>query len=131
LAVAEISEGHGLTSLLPTNFGFDGPLLGSLALHGSAAVPGLYGEAEPPPLGKNGRFTRETASFLAQYVRSLFQTDWGISLVQDPITGAGFLAFSGKNHETVLEQSFTGTPEEAGRAACHALLVHLHGVMAN
>lgn len=130
LALAELSEGRDLSSKLPEHFGFGGPLRGSLALHGDEALGVLLQQFQAPE-DQGAGFSRETARLLADHVRALFGTSWGVSLVLDPMSGTGFLAFSGEDHETVLEKQFSGSPEEAGRDACHALLVHLHGVISS
>lgn len=129
VALAELSEGRELSSQLPVHFGFGGPLQGALVLHGEEALGNLMQEISGGA-SNDHTFSRVTASFLANQVRTFFRSTWGVSLVMDPNSAVGYMAFSGRDHETVLEQHFPGSPEEAGRDACHTLLVQLHGVIA-
>ncbi|MCA9556447.1 MAG: hypothetical protein KC933_40865, partial [Myxococcales bacterium] len=74
------------------------------------------------------------ARLLAERVRNLFGTDWGLAFLlvpdEDDAGRQAWVSVVGSAPERGGDRQFRTSGDEATREACHAALVHAHGVVA-
>lgn len=132
LAVAELAAELPLLSRLGATFGGAEALRGTLAVRGPAGLRSLLRD-DPEFTETQGLYTATQARLLAERVRGLFGTDWGVAFLLVPGDGedsrAAWISVVGCAPESGGHKQFQTTGAEATREACHAALVHAHSVI--
>ena len=132
LAVAELAPGLPLLSRLGATFGGAEALRGTLAVRGPAGLRSLLRD-DPEFTETEGLYTPTQARLLAERVRGLFGTDWGLAFVLIPGDSdearSAWVSVVGSSPEAGGHRDFQTRGEEATREACHAALVHAHAVI--
>lgn len=133
LAVAELAPGLPMLSRLGATFGGAEALRGTLAVRGPAGLRALLRD-DPEFTETAGLYTATQARLLAERVRNLFGTDWGLAFLlvpdEDDAGRQAWVSVVGSAPERGGDRQFRTSGDEATREACHAALVHAHGVVA-